>query len=73
MQSFSMRYTQVRHSLLYYVLLIKVSVEYTSFSANNSFVEYFVSFLSHKLFGIQERYSVSNKATNGLLGEIGIS
>ena len=28
----------------------------------------FVCFLSRELFGIQERFSVSNKATSGLLG-----
>ena len=30
----------------------------------------FVCFLSRELFGIQERFSVSNKATSGLLGGI---
>ena len=33
----------------------------------------FVCFLSHKLFGIQECFSVSNKATGGLLGGIEVS
>ena len=33
----------------------------------------FVCFLSRELFGIQERFSVSNKATSGLLGGIEIS
>ena len=48
-------------------MYIKVSVYYTSFSANNST---FVCFLSCELFGIQERFLVSNKATSGLLGGI---
>ena len=30
----------------------------------------FVCFSLHELFGIQERFSVSNKATSGLLGGI---
>ena len=54
-------------------MYIKVSVYYTSFSANNSLWNTFVCFLSHELFGIQEHFSVSNKATSDLLGGIEVS
>ena len=46
---------------------------YTSFSANNSFMEYFCMLLSCELFGIQECFSVNNKATSSLLGGIEVS
>ena len=55
------------------MIYIKVSVYYTSFSANNSFMEYFVYFLSHKLFGIERYLFSQNKATSGLLDEIEVS
>ena len=47
-----------------------ISVYYTNSSVNNHLWNTFVCFLLRELFGIQERFSVSNKATSGLLGGI---